>query len=365
MTEATNKYQVMPPLSGEEYQALKEDIAERGVMLPVVLDGEGNVIDGHHRMRALEELSGEGRDVADPITITRSDLQTDQDKRDEAWRLNMQRRHLNQAQKRAAIAAKLKESPGWADNRIAQLLGVDGKTARSVRISLEIRKEVPKVELLEGKDGKYYPRSRTGDLEAELAVTKTDAVRQDIMAKPWVWKHSSEEAQRGRVQGIASKWGVSTEHVEDQLNSIVEHGPRLKDFSEEKRGEVLEEAATAAFGTVGQMRARHVREKMRDLADLVTGRGGEAIEAAPEAVAEAVVAYYLDSGPESVRRRFDEGARSQVRTDMQRYKLLVKWIEGFVPLLEEKLEKRLAVEREVSDLRHDLQEDEGINPPPL
>jgi hypothetical protein len=54
-----------------------------------------------------------------------------------------------------------------------------------------------------------------------------------------------------------------------------------------------------------------------------------------------------------------------VRTDVRRYKLLSEWIERFVPLLEEKLEKRLAVERDVSELRQKLQEDEGIDPPPL
>jgi ParB-like chromosome segregation protein Spo0J len=364
MTETTNKYQVMPPLSDEEYWALKEDIAERGVMLPVVLDGEGSVIDGHHRIRAVAELRGEGRSVADPITITRQDLETDEDKRDEAWRLNMQRRHLNQLQKRDAIAAKLKESPEWADNRIAQLLGVDGKTVRGVRTSLEIRKEMPKVEMLEGKDGKYYPRSRTGDLEAELAETKTDAVRQDIMADRLYWEHASEEARHDRTQRIASKWGVSTEHVEDQLKSIVERGPRLKDLGEEKMGEVLAEAHTYAFGTAGQINARHVREKMRALADLVTGYEGKKSEADPEAVAEAVVGYYVWANSPTAARRFDEDARSQVRTDVRRYKVLSEWIERFVPLLEEKLEKRLAIEREVSELRHELQEDEGINPPP-
>ena len=54
-----------------------------------------------------------------------------------------------------------------------------------------------------------------------------------------------------------------------------------------------------------------------------------------------------------------------MRTDVRRYKLLSEWIERFVSLLEEKLEKRLVVEREVSELRQKLQEDEGINPPPL
>jgi hypothetical protein len=75
-----------------------------------------------------------------------------------------------------------------------------------------------------------------------------------------------------------------------------------------------------------------------------------------------VVGYYFTF---TAARRFDEFERSQVRTDVRRYKLLSAWIERFVPLLEEKLEKRLTVEREVSELRQKLQEDEGIDPPPL
>jgi ParB-like chromosome segregation protein Spo0J len=159
----TTKYQVMPSLSSEEYEALKAAIAENGVEVPVVIDTDGNIVDGHHRVRAYEELLAEGNAVPMYPTSTRSDLTTDAEKRELAWRLNMQRRHLDQAQKRDAIAAKRKESPEWADNRIAHLLGVDSKTVRSVRTSLEIREELPKVELLEGKDGKYYPRNRSGD----------------------------------------------------------------------------------------------------------------------------------------------------------------------------------------------------------
>ena len=75
-----------------------------------------------------------------------------------------------------------------------------------------------------------------------------------------------------------------------------------------------------------------------------------------------MVGYYFTF---TAARRFDEFERSQVRTDVRRYKLLSEWIERFVPLLEEKLEKRLAVERDVSELRQKLQEDEGIDPPPL
>jgi hypothetical protein len=150
--------------------------------------------------------------------------------------------------------------------------------------------------------------------------------------------------------------------VEDEVNSIAEQGPRLKDLGEEKSTEVLAEAFTSTFGTRRQINARHVQKKMRDLADIVTGYEGKRSEADPDAVAEAVVGYYLRF---TAARRFDENERSQVRTDVRRYRLLSEWIERFVPLLEEKLQKRLAVEREVSERRQELEEDEGINPPPL
>jgi ParB-like chromosome segregation protein Spo0J len=161
--ENTRTYQVMPPLFEEEYQGLKEDIAENGVQVPVVRDTEGNIIDGYHRVRAYEELLAEGRiDGGYPVQ-ERSGL-TDQEKRDLAWRLNMNRRHLSREQKHEAIDRKLKESPEWADNRIAKLLGVDGKTVRLARVMLEGRKEIPKLKKLVGADGKAYPR----ELERKL-----------------------------------------------------------------------------------------------------------------------------------------------------------------------------------------------------
>ena len=107
MMPTTNKYQVMPPLADDEYNALMEDIRENGVQVPVVKDEDGNIIDGYHRVRAWEHLKVFHPDLPPYPTTIRSDLKTDDEKRELAWRLNMQRRHLNQAKKRQAIAAKL------------------------------------------------------------------------------------------------------------------------------------------------------------------------------------------------------------------------------------------------------------------
>ena len=49
-------YQVLPPMAPEQFEALKRDIAERGVLTPIDLDEQGRVLDGHHRLRACAEL---------------------------------------------------------------------------------------------------------------------------------------------------------------------------------------------------------------------------------------------------------------------------------------------------------------------
>jgi hypothetical protein len=127
--------------------------------------------------------------------VERSGLPTEE-KRDLAWRLNMQRRHLNRAQKHKAIRAKLKESPEWADNRIAKLLGVDGKTVRLARVMLEGRKEIAKLEKLVGADGKEYPR----ELEKKF---------KDIGLKPRAAKGLAQAATtRERAEGPLRWAGV-------------------------------------------------------------------------------------------------------------------------------------------------------------
>lgn len=49
-------YQVMPELTPEEYNELKNDIQERGVMVPIEFDEAGNILDGYHRFKICQEL---------------------------------------------------------------------------------------------------------------------------------------------------------------------------------------------------------------------------------------------------------------------------------------------------------------------
>jgi hypothetical protein len=50
-------YQLFEPIKTWEFEALKSDIARRGVLVPVEYDAvTGEVLDGHNRLRACEEL---------------------------------------------------------------------------------------------------------------------------------------------------------------------------------------------------------------------------------------------------------------------------------------------------------------------
>jgi hypothetical protein len=50
-------YQLFEPLKTWEYEALKQDIARRGVLVPIEIDeATGELLDGHNRKNACDEL---------------------------------------------------------------------------------------------------------------------------------------------------------------------------------------------------------------------------------------------------------------------------------------------------------------------
>ena len=54
----TYQYQLLPELAADEYQALKADIAKHGVLVPVEIDQDGALIDGHNFAPALGFIAG-------------------------------------------------------------------------------------------------------------------------------------------------------------------------------------------------------------------------------------------------------------------------------------------------------------------
>jgi ParB-like chromosome segregation protein Spo0J len=242
--EISDRYQVMPPLTREEYWALKEDIAENGVLVSVVQDEEGTIIDGHYRVQAYQELEAEGRAAGGFPTQERTGL-TEDEKRDLAWRLNMQRRHLNQAQKQEAIRKKLKESPEWADNRIAQLLGVDHKTVRVHRVMLEGIKGIPKVQKVIGTDGKEYPRELEKRVKGKLQDAGFNRTFAAGLAQGLVQGAVTRERE-SPLRGAGAE--VGEEHTEPPEPGVIEQAEeRGLEVPEIPQGPTLPEQAYIAM----------------------------------------------------------------------------------------------------------------------
>lgn len=149
MTSAV-RFQGLPPLSPDEYQALEQSILEHGVLVPILLDENGIVIDGHHRRKIAKH-----HDIDCP-TETKTGL-TDTAKRTLALSINLDRRHLNREQRRILAAESLKVDPQLADTVHARRTGVSDKTVTTVRSELESTSEIPKLERTLGADGRQRP----------------------------------------------------------------------------------------------------------------------------------------------------------------------------------------------------------------
>lgn len=120
-------YQLLPALTGEEYEALKADIAAHGIRVPVDLDELGQVLDGHHRQQIAAELG-----IPCPTRVV--DGLTEDDKRAHALAVNINRRALTVSQRRELVRCELERDPSRSDRAIGRLCGVDGKTVASMRV---------------------------------------------------------------------------------------------------------------------------------------------------------------------------------------------------------------------------------------
>lgn len=315
------KHQVMPPLSEEEYESLKSDIAEHGVRVPVVLDEEGVIIDGHHRVQAWDELRGEGHEVPEYPREVRPDLKTDAEKNELAWKLNMQRRHLNRAQKRDIIAAKLRQSPEWANNRIGSLLGVDSVTVGSVRWRLEAASEIPKLEKLVGADGKEYPRHYVTELEDQTTLLQGQN-REKIRGK------LLSPTGRRSDTGIAEDLDVSVEEVAEQRKALEEDGPTLGEMAQ-RSPEVAQAVADAGRELRGGLKRIHTRYK---ISGFVREAGIQKVT--PEDVALDVLAGEAGRRAEEAVKGKRRGY-SEVEREIEDAHKLRDWTDRYIKALEE------------------------------
>lgn len=215
VTSSATPFQLMPELPTWEFEALKESIRLHGVIVPIVRDEHGTIIDGHHRDRACKELK-----IKNVPTITLAGLTGDQ-KRDHALVLNLVRRKITRKQMRAIIASELRRTPDMSNQWLAEIVGSTDKTVQSVRRELIAASEIPILESYRAKDGKRYPSTRIyteRTRQEERARVALANLGDDAPRKPVSLKQLEREAKKKiRLKQVRGRYRKPDDHAPIRL----------------------------------------------------------------------------------------------------------------------------------------------------
>lgn len=146
-------YQTMPPLSVEEYATLEQSIREHGIQVPIIIDENGVVIDGHHRQKIAATL-----DVYCPMDMKEG--LTEAEKRALSITLNIDRRQLSREQRRSIIESSVKAAPELSNRQHAELTGTHKNTVQAVRDELESTGQIAQSATRVSADGRERPATQ-------------------------------------------------------------------------------------------------------------------------------------------------------------------------------------------------------------
>lgn len=212
LPSAKSKYQIFPPLTPDEFAALKNSIVQYGVLVPIIMDDEGNVVEGHHRSLVCKELG-----LSCPAFVRR--FTSEAEKMEIAATANGNRRHLTREQKRVVIGDYLRADPQIADNFLGELLSVSKNTVADVRLELEGNLSIDKLTSLRGKDGKMRPR--------EMPKAK----------KPKPNSPKPKPSQSAKKKSTAHAADVVDDHGMEEDHAAANFGQEHDDAEETENGE--------------------------------------------------------------------------------------------------------------------------------
>jgi ParB-like chromosome segregation protein Spo0J len=255
----------------------------------VVTDEDGNVIDGHHRVKACEELG-----VKYPTRVIAGF--SEEQKQDLSVELNMHRRHLTKEQKKE-LAVNLREQ-GWTQERIGKALGVPQQTISRwfthlsnpdqpspnqpdpeiIRLKKEIEAREESEKRLEQKAERQLAEERRKHEaealllrqeleEAKNTPTPEPVVIEKVVEKPVVSPELEERVRRKEAKLDAAMAALKeknkAEEAADKINreTIEEHYKLREKALQEKLAEKIKEmdAATKAGLDVSELQKQKER----------------------------------------------------------------------------------------------------------
>lgn len=250
------RYQVMPPLSSEEYQELYESIKAEGVLEPIHVDEEGVVIDGHHRSKIASELG-----VPCPV-ITHDDL-SNGEKVALAFTLNLKRRHLSKAEKEGLVVEYKRLKPLASASEVAKATGVSDKTVKRI----ERENNIPSPAEFIRDYANEHPEKSNREVARDLGVSPTTigSVQNSEFPKNGHPEHNS-------IPNRAESENPQLDRVDPELEARVKAmssapgtGKHISATSAAERNETRYSA---------QITAREIISKQKELIALLATVGG-------------------------------------------------------------------------------------------
>jgi ParB-like chromosome segregation protein Spo0J len=211
MTATTPKYQLLDPLTEQQYADLREDIAERGILSPVIVDEFGEVVDGHHRRQIAEELGKDYPSHQLPAGLSEAD------KLDASLALNLMGRQQTSPEKRETIKRYLLRRPEASDRHAAKLVGCSHNTVASVRAGLESGGQIDHLDSRVGMDGRTQSarKSKASSPDPE-AIAKRQADLEAKRAKA----QAKQAPKRAEQEEEEARWRADIEARGGSLRNV-------------------------------------------------------------------------------------------------------------------------------------------------
>ncbi len=183
------EYQGMAALDAWTYEDLKRDIQENGVEVPIVVDQDFVIVDGHHRWQIACELG-----IQDTVPVEVHTYGSPSKTQAAAVRLNVNRRQLDKAQRNAYVV-KLREVDGLTQQEVADRVGLSQRqvsriadssldaTSKEESDPLETAKAKAKAGKGKGRGSYKFTARESEAVQAEVERLSAEGLKQYEIAE--------------------------------------------------------------------------------------------------------------------------------------------------------------------------------------
>lgn len=198
-----------PLMTADRLESLSRDIAEKGLVFPIIIDADDRIIDGRNRFRACE-MAGV-KPVFEPF------IGTDDDIRSFVVSTNMQRRDLTEPE-RVIAAAKIANIEHGSNRHTTKLDPPNGGSTISEPVSVKQAAEMLNVKPRQVERGKVIVTKGVPELADAVSRGDIEVAPAEVIAR--LPKEEQPAAiERAKDKPVKSQCNVKTEELSIELSS--------------------------------------------------------------------------------------------------------------------------------------------------